>query len=204
MEMGPFLIEMYARTERPIKVVAAAHRVSASWLFKVARRRFGVPSAPGMVRDAATGILRLSDANIRLSLPRPLSRWLREGGRPSSAQGQPGCARLARWHGSQKPDSEDARRHPCCVPDPGRRSPRSALRRLRQHGLDRLAAWFGRNFAGSVAGRSRPPTMARWPLSMARPGLCAAPWPSALEPVDWGSKCGQASTRVRSRCVVMT
>lgn len=38
MDMGRFLIETHLRTGRPIKELAAAHEVSASWLFKLARR----------------------------------------------------------------------------------------------------------------------------------------------------------------------
>ena len=38
MDMGRFLIETHLRTGRPIKQLAAAHEVSASWLFKLLRR----------------------------------------------------------------------------------------------------------------------------------------------------------------------
>jgi len=38
MDMGRFLIETHLRTRRPIKELAAAHGVSASWLFKLLRR----------------------------------------------------------------------------------------------------------------------------------------------------------------------
>ena len=38
MDMGRFLIETHLRTGRPIKELAAAHQVSASWLFKLLRR----------------------------------------------------------------------------------------------------------------------------------------------------------------------
>jgi transposase InsO family protein len=38
MDMGRFLIETHLRTGRPIKELAAAHDVSASWLFKLLRR----------------------------------------------------------------------------------------------------------------------------------------------------------------------
>src|ERR1700722_620526 len=38
MEMGQFLIETHLRTGRPIKTLAEAHGVSASWLFKLLRR----------------------------------------------------------------------------------------------------------------------------------------------------------------------
>jgi transposase InsO family protein len=38
MDMGRFLIETHLRTKRPIKELAAAHGVSASWLFKLLRR----------------------------------------------------------------------------------------------------------------------------------------------------------------------
>jgi transposase InsO family protein len=38
MDMGRFLIETHLRTGRPIKQLAAAHDVSASWLFKLLRR----------------------------------------------------------------------------------------------------------------------------------------------------------------------
>ena len=38
MDMGRFLIETHLRTRRPIKELAAAHDVSASWLFKLLRR----------------------------------------------------------------------------------------------------------------------------------------------------------------------
>ncbi len=38
MDMGLFLIETHLRTKRPIKELAAAHEVSASWLFKLLRR----------------------------------------------------------------------------------------------------------------------------------------------------------------------
>lgn len=38
MDMGRFLIETHLRTGRPIKELAAAHGVSASWLFKLLRR----------------------------------------------------------------------------------------------------------------------------------------------------------------------
>jgi transposase InsO family protein len=38
MDMGRFLIETHLRTGRPIKELAAAHEVSASWLFKLLRR----------------------------------------------------------------------------------------------------------------------------------------------------------------------
>src|SRR5271165_3536202 len=38
MDMGRFLIEPPLRTGRPIKELAAAHEVSASWLFKLLRR----------------------------------------------------------------------------------------------------------------------------------------------------------------------
>lgn len=38
MDLGPFLIEKHLRTKRPIKELAAAHEVSASWLFKLLRR----------------------------------------------------------------------------------------------------------------------------------------------------------------------
>src|SRR3984885_13211769 len=36
--MGRFLIETHLRTGRPIKELAEAHEVSASWLFKLLRR----------------------------------------------------------------------------------------------------------------------------------------------------------------------
>src|ERR1700728_4497508 len=36
--MGRFLIETHLRTGRPIKELAAAHEVSARWLFKLLRR----------------------------------------------------------------------------------------------------------------------------------------------------------------------
>ena len=38
MDMGRFLIETHLRTGRPIKELAAAHEVSAGWLFKLLRR----------------------------------------------------------------------------------------------------------------------------------------------------------------------
>jgi transposase InsO family protein len=38
MDMGRFLIETHLRTGRPIKELAVAHEVSASWLFKLLRR----------------------------------------------------------------------------------------------------------------------------------------------------------------------
>ncbi len=38
MDMGRFLIETHLRTGRPVKELAAAHDVSASWLFKLLRR----------------------------------------------------------------------------------------------------------------------------------------------------------------------
>ena len=38
MDMGRFLIETHLRTGRSIKDLAAAHEVSASWLFKLLRR----------------------------------------------------------------------------------------------------------------------------------------------------------------------
>jgi transposase InsO family protein len=38
MDMGRFLIETHLRTGRPIKELAAAHEVSASWLFKLLKR----------------------------------------------------------------------------------------------------------------------------------------------------------------------
>ena len=38
MDLGRFLIETHLRTGRPIKELAAAHEVSASWLFKLLRR----------------------------------------------------------------------------------------------------------------------------------------------------------------------
>lgn len=38
MDMGRFLIETHLRTGRPIKELAAAHEVSASWLFKLVKR----------------------------------------------------------------------------------------------------------------------------------------------------------------------
>jgi|ERR1700694_1998154 len=38
MDMGRFLIETHLRTGRPIKQLAKAHQVSASWLFKLLRR----------------------------------------------------------------------------------------------------------------------------------------------------------------------
>jgi transposase InsO family protein len=38
MDMGRFLIETHLRTGRPIKELAGAHEVSASWLFKLLRR----------------------------------------------------------------------------------------------------------------------------------------------------------------------
>jgi transposase InsO family protein len=38
MDMGRFLIETHLRTGRPIKELAAAHDVSAGWLFKLVRR----------------------------------------------------------------------------------------------------------------------------------------------------------------------
>ena len=38
MDMGRFLIETHLRTGTPIKELAAAHEVSASWLFKLLRR----------------------------------------------------------------------------------------------------------------------------------------------------------------------
>jgi transposase InsO family protein len=38
MDMGRFLIETHLRTGRPIKELARAHEVSASWLFKLLRR----------------------------------------------------------------------------------------------------------------------------------------------------------------------
>jgi transposase InsO family protein len=38
MDMGRFLIETHLRTDRPIKELARAHDVSASWLFKLLRR----------------------------------------------------------------------------------------------------------------------------------------------------------------------
>jgi len=38
MDMGRFLIETHLRTGRPIKELAVAHGVSASWLFKLLRR----------------------------------------------------------------------------------------------------------------------------------------------------------------------
>jgi transposase len=38
MDIGRFLIETHLRTGRPIKELAAAHDVSASWLFKLLRR----------------------------------------------------------------------------------------------------------------------------------------------------------------------
>ena len=38
MDMGRFLIETHLRTGRPIKQLAKAHDVSASWLFKLLRR----------------------------------------------------------------------------------------------------------------------------------------------------------------------
>jgi transposase-like protein len=38
MDMGRFLIETHLRTGRPIKELAKAHDVSASWLFKLLRR----------------------------------------------------------------------------------------------------------------------------------------------------------------------
>ena len=38
MDMGRFLIETHLRTGKPIKELAAAHAVSASWLFKLLRR----------------------------------------------------------------------------------------------------------------------------------------------------------------------
>jgi transposase InsO family protein len=38
MDMGRFLIETHLRTGKPIKQLAAAHGVSASWLFKLLRR----------------------------------------------------------------------------------------------------------------------------------------------------------------------
>jgi transposase InsO family protein len=38
MDMGRFLIETHLRTGRPIKELAKAHEVSASWLFKLLRR----------------------------------------------------------------------------------------------------------------------------------------------------------------------
>ena len=38
MDMGRFLIETHLRTGRPIKELAAAHEVSARWLFKLLRR----------------------------------------------------------------------------------------------------------------------------------------------------------------------
>ncbi len=38
MDMGRFLLETHLRTGRPIKELAEAHGVSASWLFKLARR----------------------------------------------------------------------------------------------------------------------------------------------------------------------
>jgi transposase InsO family protein len=38
MDMGRFLIETHLRTGRPIKELAAAHDVSAGWLFKLLRR----------------------------------------------------------------------------------------------------------------------------------------------------------------------
>lgn len=38
MDMGRFLIETHLRTGRPIKELAVAHDVSASWLFKLLRR----------------------------------------------------------------------------------------------------------------------------------------------------------------------
>ncbi len=38
MDMGRFLIETHLRTGRPIKELARAHHVSASWLFKLLRR----------------------------------------------------------------------------------------------------------------------------------------------------------------------
>ena len=38
MDMGRFLIETHLRTGRPIKELAAAHDVSARWLFKLLKR----------------------------------------------------------------------------------------------------------------------------------------------------------------------
>ena len=38
MDMDRFLIETHLRTGKPIKQLAAAHDVSASWLFKLLRR----------------------------------------------------------------------------------------------------------------------------------------------------------------------
>jgi transposase InsO family protein len=38
MDMGRFLVETHLRTKRPIKELAKAHGVSASWLFKLLRR----------------------------------------------------------------------------------------------------------------------------------------------------------------------
>ena len=38
MDMGRFLLETHLRTGRPIKELAKAHQVSASWLFKLKRR----------------------------------------------------------------------------------------------------------------------------------------------------------------------
>ncbi len=38
MDMGRFLIETHLRREKPIKLLAAAHGVSPSWLFKLLRR----------------------------------------------------------------------------------------------------------------------------------------------------------------------
>src|ERR1700723_3210981 len=38
MDMGRFLIETHLRTGRPIKELAAAHEVSARWLFKLLAR----------------------------------------------------------------------------------------------------------------------------------------------------------------------
>jgi transposase InsO family protein len=38
MDMGRFLIETHLRTGKPVKQLAAAHGVSASWLFKLLRR----------------------------------------------------------------------------------------------------------------------------------------------------------------------
>ena len=63
MDMGRFLIETHLRTGRPIKELAAAHEVSARWLFKLLRRyRLEGPGGPrARSRRPKTSPTRIAD-----------------------------------------------------------------------------------------------------------------------------------------------
>ena len=69
MDMGPFLIEKHLRTGKSIKELAAAHEVSASWLFKLLRRyrlegRAGLEHRSRRPKSSPTRIADLWEAEI--------------------------------------------------------------------------------------------------------------------------------------------